>query len=62
MVSVNECTPSETACTETRVLSASVKSPKRIPFFGAHHSGKFVFLTKKKTEKEKHPGEVGEQS
>ena len=31
MVSVNELTPSETACTETRVLSASLKSPKRIP-------------------------------
>ena len=31
MVSVNEFTPSETECTETRVRSASATSPKRIP-------------------------------
>ena len=31
MVTVNKFAPSETACTETRILSASLKSPERIP-------------------------------
>ena len=44
MVSVNEFTPSETACTETRVLSASLKSPKReFHLCGGHLGGKVEF-------------------